>query len=125
MTSRTIASSVVVLILVNVCLDNDQTKCGLENVTDILNKCAQQVGLAEKELLDYTVPFYCQAYNELFTRCSFRLIHSDFLSAPWFMEWQENQMTLDEFAHSIAAYCRGWLESILEFVRTRNKAAIR
>lgn len=62
---------------------------------DILYKCAQRADLTEQELLDDT--------KNLSTK-NFLL---DFLSSAWFTQWQERQMTLDQFACSITAYFRG------------------
>ena len=116
-----------VLILANVCLDN-QGKSGLENAMDMLYKCAQHVPFTEQELLDYTIPFYIRSYKELvdeelFLRYSLQVIQSDFVSASWFTQWQERQMTLDEFACSITSYFRGWLEPILSQTLLKNDRA--
>ncbi|CAF1271871.1 unnamed protein product [Adineta steineri] len=113
-----------VLILANVCLDN-QGKSGLENVMDLLYKCAQQASFTEQELLDYTIPFYARSYKdfvdeELFTRYSLEVVQSECVPAFWFTQWRERQMTLDEFARLIVSYFRAWSEPTIQQTLIRS-----
>ena len=102
---------------------NDHINC----VFELLYECAQSLPMTPEELLDYTIPFYVRSYEEcvdmeLFARCSMKLIKSEFvpLEIPLFKQWQDGQLTLDEFAHSATSLVRGWSESILQQTLIKN-----
>ncbi|CAF3720825.1 unnamed protein product [Rotaria sordida] len=121
-----------ILILLIPCID-DQGSNGFDIVREFLYKCAQSL-LTPQELLDYTFPIHARSYSEciddqLFARCSLELIKSDFGSVkmPFIKQWQNEQMTLDEFARSMTLYVRSWSESTLEqalLINNRSKQDI-
>ncbi|CAF0844401.1 unnamed protein product [Didymodactylos carnosus] len=99
---------------------DDRGSNGLDIVRELLYKCARSY-LTPQELLDYTFPIYTRSYSEciddqLFARYSFELIKSDSGSVkmPFIEQWQNGQMTLDEFVRSMALYVRSWSESTLK-----------
>ncbi|CAF0909504.1 unnamed protein product [Rotaria sordida] len=121
-----------VLILLIPCVD-DQGSNGFDILRELLYKCAQSL-LTPQELLDYTFSIHIRSYSEciddqLFARCSLELIKSDFGSVkmPFIKQWQNEQMTLDEFARSMTLYTRSWSELTLKqalLVNNRSKQDI-
>ncbi len=115
-----------VLILTIPCTNN-QAKIGLENIFELLYKCAELVPFTSQELLNFTFPIYGRWYNEcvdenLFTQYSFQLIRSGLVSvgSPLFKQWKEEQITSDEFIRSTTLFVRSWSESILQQTLTNN-----
>ena len=61
--------------------------------------------------------------NDLFNECSLELIKADFgsIKSPHAILFEENQITLDEFAHYRTEYMRSWTQSSLDQVIHSNK----
>ncbi|CAF3065982.1 unnamed protein product [Rotaria sp. Silwood2] len=100
-----------VLILLIPCVD-DQGSNGFDILRVLLYKCAQSL-LTPQELLDYTFSIHARSYSEciddqLFAHYLLELIKSDFgsVNMPFIKQWQNEPMTLDEFARSITLYTR-------------------
>jgi hypothetical protein len=77
--------------------------------------------LTEQELLDYTIPQYLRSYKEcldeeLFKQYSLQLITSGFShSKPKFDDdFQQERISIDQFAQLITDYIRAWSESPLK-----------
>jgi hypothetical protein len=108
-----------VLILLIPCIDARGSN-GFGIVRELLYQCARSL-LTPQELLDYTLPIHARSYSEsvdiqLFARCSFELIKSDFSSVrmSFIEQWQNGQTTPDEFVRSMTLYVRSWSELILK-----------
>ena len=89
------------LILVNLSVD-DRGSTGFDILVELLYKCARSI-LTHEELLDFTFPTYVRSYSELhddqlFDRCSFQLVKTDFISVkiPFIEQWKNKEITLDE-----------------------------
>ncbi|CAF5119845.1 unnamed protein product, partial [Rotaria sp. Silwood1] len=109
-----------VLILIILGTDN-YGSTGYDEQKNLLYKCAQLIKLTSKELLDYTLPMYLRSYSEcidyeLFNRYSFKLIKSECISVqmPFFKQYQNEKITLDELIRSITLFTRSWSESALK-----------
>ncbi|CAF1035625.1 unnamed protein product [Adineta steineri] len=107
-----------VLILSIVGVD-EQGFVGSEKTLDALYKCAQSL-LEQQELLDYTIPIYNRSLNEcidheLFDRCSLKLIKSapKKTRAPFYDQYLDGKMTLDDFARTRTQIMRSYTESPL------------
>ncbi|CAF5060462.1 unnamed protein product [Rotaria sp. Silwood1] len=116
--SELILGSVLILIILGT---DDYGSTGHDEQINLLYKCAQLIKLTPKELLDYTIPLYLRSYSEcidyeLFNRYSFELIKSEFNSVqmPFFKQYQDGQITLDELTQSITLFNRSWSESALK-----------
>ncbi|UJR12303.1 hypothetical protein I4U23_016480 [Adineta vaga] len=117
-----------VLILLIPCVD-DHGSNGFDILREILYKCAQ-LCLTAQELLEYTFPIHARSYAEcvdiqLFDRFSFELIKSEFNSVqmPFIQQWQNKEITQDEFIKLIVSYVRSWSESILkQTLMTSNRS---
>jgi hypothetical protein len=71
----------------------------LEDIQQLLYKCAQLLPLASQELIDFTLSVYCRSYEEcidenLFRKYSFELIKSELISfpSPFFKQWKEEEI---------------------------------
>ncbi len=111
-----------VLILTILCTNN-QGRPGIENILNLLYECAQLLPFTAQELLDFTIPMYFRSSKEcidehLFAQYSFELIKSEFVSieSPFFKQWKEAKITLNEFCHLTTSFVRAWSESILRQV---------
>ncbi|CAF4694243.1 unnamed protein product [Rotaria socialis] len=85
----------------------------------LLYKCAQAV-LSPEQLLNFTFSVYQRSYAEcvdrdLFARCSIELIRADIvrIESPQYADFENGQVTLDEFARPIAKTIRSWSQSVL------------
>ncbi|CAF1132389.1 unnamed protein product [Didymodactylos carnosus] len=125
-----ITGGILILLIPSI---DDRGSNGFDIVRKSLYKCAQSL-LTTQELLDYTFPIYARSYSEciddqLFARCSLKLIKSNFGSVkmPFIKQWHDGEMTLDEFARSITLYIRSWSELTLKqalLINNRSKKDI-
>ncbi|CAF3791070.1 unnamed protein product [Rotaria socialis] len=116
-----------VLILAIVCV-NDEGLCGSDVSKQLLYKCAQSLPLISKELLNYTIPEYLRTYAEcvdhdLFSKFSFELVNSQFhiILSEIFSQWQQKQVTVNEFARFHTQFMRSWSESALQQALEANE----
>ncbi|CAF0856886.1 unnamed protein product [Adineta steineri] len=112
-----ITGGILILLIPSI---DDQGSNGFDIIREILYICAQSI-LTPQELLDYTLPIYARKYSEcindeLFARYKFDVIKSEFSSVtiPFIKQWQDKQITLDEFVRLLTSYVRSWSESILK-----------
>ncbi|CAF4272142.1 unnamed protein product, partial [Adineta steineri] len=115
-----------VLIFTILCINHQRTT-GLEDLQELLYKCAQLLPFTPQELTDFTFPGYCRSYDEcldenLFNQYSFQLIKSKFVSvpSPHFQQWKKEEITFDEFVHLTTSFVRSWSESIIEQALINN-----
>ncbi len=108
-----------VLILAIVCV-NDENLCGSDTTKRLLYTCAQSLPLTPQELLNYTILEYPRTYAEcidhdLFRKYKFELIKAQFcpIESVLFSQWQQKQVTVDEFAENHTQFVRSWSESAL------------
>lgn len=109
------------VLILNLWSVDEQGSSGTENSLHLLYKCAQSLSLmTRQELLEYSLPVYIRSFAEcvdleLFDRYSLKLIKSAFqkVQTPFFTNYLEGRMTLDEFARGLTQVMRGWTESSL------------
>ena len=113
------------LILVTLSVD-DHRKTGFDILVELLYQCARSI-LTPQELIDFTLPTYVRSYSELrddqlFAQCSFQLIKFDcvIVQMPFIEQWQNKQITLDEFIRSVTLFVCSWSDSILKQTLLRN-----
>ena len=109
-----------VFILSIIC-SNDEGLCGIDAEKSLLYKCAQSLPFTSQELLNYTIPEYLRTYSEcvdidLFSKYTLELIKAEFflIKLELFSQWQQGQVTVDEFAHAHTQFMRGWSEPALQ-----------
>ena len=123
-----------VLLLVMNCL-NDQGLTLLENVYDLLIKCAKLCAFTADELKEYTIPVYVRSYDEcldkeLFQQYSLQLIDAsvDSVDFKFYDQWKSHQITLEQFAQLQTGFVRCATDSILQQAlassHTRSKEEI-
>jgi hypothetical protein len=107
-----------ILILNIPCLDENK-QMDFNRYFDLIYQCAQR--LLSKELEDFTLPFYLRSLSEcmdleLFKRCSLKLIKVELirLKSLIFYQYQNQQITLDQFAKSLIVLMQSSIESILK-----------
>ncbi|CAF0834913.1 unnamed protein product [Adineta steineri] len=116
-----------VLILNIPCVNNDNS-LGFDNYVHLLYKCAQCLGLTQQELFDYTIPSYYRSFSdcvddELFTRCSFKLIKAEFnkFDIGIFAQYQSGHLSVDQFSKIVTSIMRSWSEWPLKHALELNR----
>jgi hypothetical protein len=107
---------------------DEEGKTPLDYSFNQLYKCAKLLPLSEEELLDYTIPLYPRSYKEcldeeIFKRCSLKLIKSDFChtKAKFYEDFQQGRITVEQFAQIHTDFQRSWGEAILKQTLKMNK----
>ncbi|UJR19465.1 hypothetical protein I4U23_022596 [Adineta vaga] len=118
-----------ILILIINCL-NEYGLTMVENIYELLYKCAQLCLFTNEELEEFTIPVYIRSFNQcvdqqLFEKYSFQLIHSSTTSVDFqfYEQLINNEINLEEFAQKQTGFIRVVIESILkqtlEFTKKR------
>ncbi|CAF1354069.1 unnamed protein product [Rotaria sordida] len=107
---------------------NEQGLHGVEIAHKLLYKCAKLLLLTEEELYNYTIPLYFRSYsecidNDLFEKFSFKLIKAKIYEVKTniFLRFQQDELTLDEFAKDRTQFMRSWSEPSLREVLEKNE----
>ncbi|UJR24570.1 hypothetical protein I4U23_005945 [Adineta vaga] len=115
-----------ILILVMLCC-NAEGKLGFQCNFDLLYKCAQLLPMTSNELDDFSIAVFFRSYedcvDEKFCKqYSFELINSKsvLIPSPIYKQWEEKQITNDEFARLYTEFVRSWNESIVEQTLINN-----
>jgi hypothetical protein len=113
-----IQGGILILLILSV---NEQGLSLVEDIYNLLYKCAQMVPLNEDELRNYTIPVYLRSYEEccdmeLFQKYSFQLIKSNIEKIDFQLDkqWKNGDMTREEFAQFHTDFIRSATEFVLK-----------
>ncbi|CAF0868051.1 unnamed protein product [Adineta steineri] len=116
-----------VLILSIPCV-NDKESLGFDNCVHLLYKCAKSVTHIQQVLFDHMIPSYYRSFSEcvddeLFARCSFKLIKDEFnkTNIALMDQDQNGNVSVDKFSKVVTSFMRSWSESSLKQALEINK----
>ncbi len=113
------------VLILNIPSINETEEMGFNRYFDLIYQCAQL--FLTEELIDFTLPFYLRSLSEcfdleLFNRCSLKLIKIELvcLKSSIFNQYQNKQITLNQFSKSLTMLMQSGIESILKQTLENN-----
>lgn len=107
------------ILILNIPCRHERDHAGFNQYFDFIYEIAREI-LSVDELIDFTLPFYlrtfeqCSNRNDLFVRCSLKLIRMNFIRfhSNIFVQYQNQMITFEQFIQSLVHLMQSGIEQI-------------